>query len=173
MVSIACKSRIQLMTKLTDTLCLQCGLCCNGVLFADVRPEPGDNSPLFAGRSRVNQPCPAFNAGTCACAIYTERPARCRKFECRQLIGVQAGEITTDAALKRIRTVRKLAAKVEGLLAELGHNHPKLPLSRRFKRCQRAAEAGGFTSDQLETLADLQLAVHELTLLLAQHFYAP
>jgi hypothetical protein len=161
------------MTPLTDTLCLQCGLCCNGVLFADVRPEPGDNSPLFADRSRVNQPCPAFNAGNCTCAIYTERPVRCRQFECRQLLGVRAGNITTVAALKRIRATRELAAKVEKLLAELGHNDVKLPLSRRFKRCQRAAEAGGLTTDQLDTLADLQLAVHELTLLLARDFYTP
>lgn len=160
------------MANLTDTLCLQCGLCCNGVLFADVRPEPGDKSPLFAGRSRVNQPCPAFDSGTCACAIYTERPARCRKFECRQLLGVRAGSITTDAALKRIRTTRKLAAKVEKLLADLNHNDTRLSLSRRFRRCQRAAEAGGFTPDQLDTLADLQLAVHELTLILSRDFYS-
>ena len=161
------------MPKLTDILCLQCGLCCNGVLFADVRPEPGDRSPLFAGRSRVNQPCPAFNAETCACAIYKDRPARCRKFECRQLLGVQAGEITTDAALKRIRKARQLAGKVEKLLTELGNHETKLSLSRRFRRCQRAAEAGGLTPDQLDTLAELQLAVHELTLQLAQHFYTP
>jgi hypothetical protein len=46
-------------------------------------------------------------------------------------------------------------------------------LSRRFKRCQRAAENGGLTHDQLDTLAALQLGVHELTLLLAEHFYTP
>lgn len=161
------------MPQLTDTLCLQCGLCCNGVLFADVRPEPGDTSPLFAGRSRVNQPCPAFDHGTCACAIYNERPARCRKFECRQFISVRNGEITPEAALKRIRKARQLAAKVERLLAELGHEEARLSLSRRFRRCQRAAEAGGLAREQLDTLADLQLTVHELTLLLAQHFYTP
>jgi len=156
-----------------DSLCLQCGLCCNGVLFADVRPEPGDPSPLFAGRSRVNQPCPAFNSGTCACAIYAERPARCRKFECRQLIGVQAGKISTETALKRIRAAHKLASKVEQLLTALDHNDIRLPLSRRFKRCQAAAETGGLTPDQLDTLADLQLSVHELNLVLARDFYAP
>jgi uncharacterized protein len=161
------------MRPLTDTLCLQCGLCCNGVLFADVRPEPGDQSPLFAGHSRVNQPCPAFNAETCACAIYAERPARCRKFECRQFLGVRDGEVTAETALKRIRKARQLAVNVEKLLTELGHNDTRLSLSRRFRRCQRAAEAGGLTPDQLDTLADLQLAVHELTLLLAQHFYTP
>jgi uncharacterized protein len=156
-----------------DSLCLQCGLCCNGVLFADVRPEPGDSSPLFAGRSRVNQPCPAFNSSTCACAIYAERPARCRKFECRQLIAVQAGNITAATALKRIRAARQLASKVEQLLTELDHNDVRLPLSRRFKRCQASAEAGGLRRDELETLADLQLKVHELNLMLARDFYAP
>lgn len=161
------------MDKLTDTLCLQCGLCCNGVLFGDVRPEPGDRSPLFAGgRSRVNQPCPALNSATCACAIYAERPARCRKFECKQLLAVAAGTTSAEATLKKIRATKKLALKVERLLGELGFNDTTLPLNRRFKRCQRAAETGGLAAEQFDTLADLQLAVHELTLLLAKDFYS-
>jgi Fe-S-cluster containining protein len=164
---------ISTMDKVIDTLCLQCGMCCNGVLFADVRPEPGDSSPLFHGnRSRVAQPCPAFNAATCACAIYTERPARCRKFECRQLLGVRNGTTTTEDALRQIRVARELAAKVEKLLAELGFNDVRLPFSRRFQRCQRAAENGKLPEIQFDRLADLQLAVHRLTALLAKEFYA-
>ena len=159
------------MAPLTDTLCLQCGLCCNGVLFADVRPEPGDRSPLFAGRSRVSQPCPAFTAGDCTCAIYPERPRRCRQFECRQLLGVGAGEITAAAALRRIAKARRLAAKVEKHLAVLGYNNVKLPLKRRFQNCQRAAEAGVLDAARHGQLADLQLAMHQLTQLLAEEFY--
>jgi Fe-S-cluster containining protein len=159
--------------KLTDTLCLQCGLCCNGVLFADVRPEPGDRSPLFKLHgSRVAQPCPAFNSGDCTCAIYSGRPSRCRKFECRQLLGVRAGGISVAGALNKIHAAQKLAAKVRQLLGELGCNDTRLPLSRRFRRCQRAAENGGLPSEKFDTLADLQLAVHELTLLLAKEFYS-
>jgi len=161
------------MDKLTDTLCLQCGMCCNGVLFADVRPEPGDSSPLFhGGRARVTQPCPAFNAATCACAIYAEHPARCRKFECRQLLGVRAGTTTAEKALRQIRVARELVAEIEKLLTELGFNNKRLPLSRRFQRCQRAAENGKLPETQLDRLADLQLAVHRLTGLLAKEFYA-
>ena len=159
------------MAPLTDTLCLQCGLCCNGVLFADVRPEPGDRSPLFAGRSRVSQPCPAFTAGDCTCAIYPERPRRCRQFECRQLLGVAAGELKVPAALRRIAKARRLAAKVEKHLADLGYNNVKLPLKRRFNQCQRAAEAGKLDTSNYTALADLQLAMHQLTQLLAEEFY--
>ncbi len=162
-----------MMDKLIDALCLQCGMCCNGVLFADVRPEPGDPSPLFTGgRLRVSQPCPAFNAATCACAIYPERPVRCRKFECRQLLGVRKGTTTMEKALRQIREARRLAAEVEKLLTELGFNNKRLPFSRRFQRCQRAAENGKLPQAQFERLADLQLAVHQLTGLLAKEFYA-
>ena len=159
------------MAPLTDTLCLHCGLCCNGVLFADVRPGPGDGSPLFAGRKRVAQPCPAFDAATCACAIYAERPLRCRKFECRQLLGVRAGTTTPEKALRQIRAARELAAEVGALLAELGFTDAHLPLSRRFQRCQRAAESGKLPEAQFDRLADLQLAVHRLTGLMAREFY--
>lgn len=159
------------MPPLTDTLCLQCGLCCNGVLFADVRAEPGERSPLFADRPRVAQPCPAFSAGDCACAIYRERPRRCRQFECRQLLGVGVGEITVAAALRRIAKARRLAAKIDKALAVLGFNQVKQPLKRRFEKCQRAAEGGSLDESQYAMLADLQLAMHQLNQLLAEEFY--
>ena len=161
------------MDKFIDALCLQCGLCCNGVLFADVRPEPGDASPLFNGkRSRVSQPCPSFQSATCACSIYNERPARCRKFECRQLLGIRAGTITAGKALRQIRAARDLAGKIEKLLAELGYKNEQWPLNRCFQWCQRAAESGKLPESQFDRLAVLQLAVHRLTGLLANEFYS-
>jgi hypothetical protein len=160
------------MTPFTDTLCLECGLCCNGVLFADIRREPGDPSPLFAQHGpRVAQPCPAFNAADGRCAFYAGRPARCRKFECQQLLAVCAGKKTTEAAQRRVRAARKLAMEVGKLLAELGFNDVRLSLSRRFRRCQRAAENGGLERAQLDCLADLQVAVHKLNILLAGEFH--
>jgi Fe-S-cluster containining protein len=158
---------------LTDTLCLQCGLCCNGVLFADVRRERGDDSPLFAQHGpRVAQPCPAFNSGDCTCALYAERPARCRKFECKQLVAVRAGTVSAAAALKKIRAAKKLAAEIEAFLTKLGFNDVSLPLSKRFQGCQRAAERREIPTENIERLADLQLAVHQLNGLLARDFYA-
>jgi hypothetical protein len=156
---------------LVDALCLQCGLCCNGMLFADVRPEAGDDSPLFAGRRRVPQPCPAFQAGDCTCAIYAERPVRCRQFECRQLLGVRAGETTVPQALRKIEKARRLGARLEKGLQALGFNEVKLPLKRRFQQCQRAAEQGDLDESQFARLAGLQLAMHQLTMLLAKDFY--
>lgn len=159
------------MDALINTLCLQCGLCCNGMLFADVRPEPGDSSPLFAGRKRVAQPCPAFQAGDCTCSIYAGRPARCRQFECRQLLGVRAGETTVPQALRKIEKARRLGVQLEQGLQALGFNTEKLPLKHRFQNCQRAAEEGRVDASQFGRLAKIQLAMHQLTRLLAADFY--
>ncbi len=159
------------MEPLTDTLCLACGLCCNGVLFADVRPEPGDQSPLFAGRRRVPQPCPAFQAGDCTCAIYPERPARCRQFECRQLLAVRAGTTTIPQALKKIQRARKLASALEKRLSALGFDNVKRSLRGRFRQCQHAADQGRLDAPQFARLAKVQLAMHQLMLLLAGEFY--
>lgn len=161
------------MPELTETLCLKCGLCCNGVLFADVRKEHGDSSPLFEKfGSRVAQPCPAFNSGDCRCAIYSERPARCRKFECKQLLAVRAGKKSAEAALKKIRRIQKLVVEIENLLEQLDFNKTDLPIRKRFQNCQRAAEHGRISTSDLDCLADLQLAAHRLNHLLARDFHA-
>lgn len=161
------------MTELTETLCLQCGLCCNGVLFADVRHESGDCSPLFAEHGpRVSQPCPAFNFKNCRCAIYAERPARCRKFECKQLRIVRAGEAKAQSALKRIRAAKKLAGEAEQWLAKLGFNDTSLPLHKRFHYCQRAAERGAMPAANFAHLSRLQLVMHHLNVLIAEDFFA-
>jgi hypothetical protein len=44
-------------------------------------------------------------------------------------------------------------------------------LKRRFQNCQRAAEAGNLDASQHASLADLQLAMHQLNQLLAEEFY--
>ena len=161
------------MTDPVETLCLQCGLCCNGVLFADVRREGADPSSLFQKHGpRVRQPCPAFNADDGTCGIYADRPSRCCRFECKQLIAVRAGEKSEAAAVRKIREARKLVREVERSLVELGFDDPHLPLDKRFQRCQQAGERGKIPAENLDRLAELQLAVHRLNGLLAADFYA-
>ena len=73
----------------------ECGLCCNGVIFADVQLEPEDDAQLLQSlglkfalnrksqivKRKFLQPCTAF-AG-CQCNIYSDRPRHyCRQFEC-------------------------------------------------------------------------------------------
>jgi uncharacterized protein len=167
-----------------DTLCLACGLCCNGVLFKDVELQTGDNAArLLAaglpikpprsgsrGKTKFPQPCAAL-CGDNRCRIYAERPARCRQFECLLFQSVARGEVEISSALRTVRTAHRRAEKVRGLLRELGEENETLALSLRFQKTQRRLERDLPDEETASSYADLTLAVHDLNLLLREKFY--
>jgi Fe-S-cluster containining protein len=132
-------------TDFVSRLCPNCALCCNGVLFADVRLQAGDDAsqleelglPLRrrGAVTRFTQPCACLAGKTCR--IYPARPSRCRSFECRLLQRAGVGEIREAAALKVIREARRRAADVRRILRELGDTDEAVPLSRRYQRMMR------------------------------------
>ncbi len=177
-----------------EDLCLACGLCCNGVLFADVNLQLGDNPAALRAlglpigdpcdgvsghapprRSRGTkalsflQPCPALE--DCRCRIYAQRPRYCRQFECLLLKSVRSGHTDRTVALEVIRTARKRAERVRGLLRDLGDTDESLPLSRRFQRTSSRIELIGAAGAAADIYADLTLAVHDLNFLLSDAFY--
>ena len=172
----------------TEQLCLACGLCCNGVLFKDVELQANDDGAKLAalglplsqpGRPRAvktlqpirfPQPCAALDIN-CRCRIYSDRPRRCREFECAVFKAVEAGKLESKAALRTIRTALQRADRVRQLLRELGDREETLALSLRFKRMRRRLELGTADEDTAETYSRLTLAVHDLNLLLRAQFY--
>src|SRR5262245_46751393 len=93
-------------------ICLSCGLCCNGVIFSDVKllagedaaelraleiplarcaKEHGEADGLAVSGWRFPQPCTAFDG--CRCTIYNSRPKYCREFDCLLLKKVKAGSV--------------------------------------------------------------------------------
>jgi len=162
-----------------EALCLECGLCCNGVIFADVRLQTGDQAghlkalglPVTASRPvRFSQPCAALEG--CRCRIYPERPRYCREFDCRLLKRFKSGEIQTQAARQLVRTALGQAENVRELLLRLGESDEKAPLAARFRRTAKRLEQAA-RDDQTASgvYGELTLAFHELSLLLSQSFY--
>jgi len=199
---------------LASTLCLACGLCCDGTLFRDVELQPGDawekfraeGLPLRASRrsvvstenvsrfrvaakpaSEVNSPCPDVRDSTpqrirlpqpCAalcsdlrCRVYTDRPSRCRAFECALFQAVARGGVRTEAALRVIRKTRQRAGAVRVLLRALDNSDEQAPLSARFQRVKRRVEAGPVEAASAHFYAKLTLAFHELNMVLRHEFY--
>ena len=167
--------------RLIETLCVNCGLCCNGALFADVELQPADSAaPLRehglkfrtrrAGKTPVKflQPCAAFDG--CRCQVYELRPLMCRKFECHLLQRAQHGEVKPASALATIQSTRQRIEKVEAFLTTLGENSTDRPVGWRFQKCLRAAERGNWDEAKLETLAELLLAMHQLNGVLQREF---
>lgn len=176
-----------------ERLCLACGLCCNGVLFKDVElQEADDPSRLSAlglplrvrgGRRTARsgmpgapvvmscpQPCAALLG--CRCSVYSERPSRCRQFDCALLLRMREGRIGEAEALRAVRETRRLTDTVLRLFRDLGDRRTSLALSLRFQRLRRQMEEGGtLDEDRAEVYATLTLAVHDLQRRLRQVFY--
>jgi Fe-S-cluster containining protein len=130
-----------------DCLCPNCGLCCDGALFADVELRLGDDAKQLArlgltiakkGRRKLAfaQPCACFDGKYCK--IYRARPGQCRLFECALLKKTGAGEMSTDAALEMISEAKTLANRVRTLLRALGQRSDKQAMTHCYAEAMTA-----------------------------------
>jgi len=179
----------------TQDICLSCALCCNGVIFDDVKLQTGDKaqrlislgmklvsqkdgksawsgSGTFSPELRLQrffQPCMALE--DCQCRIYSERPKHCRDFQCLLLKSVRSAELSKPEALRIIRRARRMANEVLCLLQELGDDDKHLALATRFRQTARRIQAADCNAEEANLFARLTLAMHDLNLLLSKSFY--
>lgn len=104
-------------------LCLECGLCCDGIMFSEISVRPHEREyveslglPVTAGLDgsgiTVFQPCPAFAEG--CCSLYeVGRPATCHTYACGLLRGFESDRATFEDALAVIQQARTLAHELE------------------------------------------------------------
>ena len=163
-----------------SNLCTECGLCCDGVLFADVELRRGDKQQSLRSegisllpatkskRVRLAQPCAALC--NLRCQVYENRPSMCRGFECSLLIRVKRGELEFAKALKQIRSARRRHARLEILLEKLGNHSSKRPLAVRFRSCMRALENRQPTRAEASLMVDLTAEMHRFNLALQREF---
>jgi Fe-S-cluster containining protein len=154
---------------LTDTLCTNCGLCCDGTLFADVElvgqaevarleimgldiENEGRNTGL------LSQPCAALR-GT-RCGIYAHRPKCCRMFRCQLLQNAQRGAVTVGRAMEQIADAREQIRQVKAMLDRLGNRDEGLPIKERC--AETLATEGGTTAETIKNRADLEAAMAAL-----------
>ena len=129
---------------ITDALCANCGLCCDGSLFHDVELadadeadglealgleiEDGDDDGKDA--EFLIQPCRALK-GT-RCSVYAHRPECCRTFECGLLRDAKAGDISVEAALEVVAEARRRIDGVQRGRAGMGKSDLEEFLCVRF-----------------------------------------
>jgi uncharacterized protein len=165
-------------TGFVSQLCPNCGLCCNGVLFADVELRKEDDARRLAnlglglkkkGRKQAfAQPCACFD-GT-LCRIYPERPAYCRTFECGLLKSVQAGELEPKKALQTIAEARRRVKQVRRMLRQLGQTDEPLALIQRYAYAMRQPVDLSDPADAVESQGELMLAMENLMQTLQHDF---
>ncbi len=162
-----------------QALCLECGMCCDGTIFADVKLSPADMSRIAPSaaigigiiKQALKQPCPGWTGG--ACAIYRKRPEHCRNFDCALLQKVISARTAPERALNTIRSCRRKAEKVRSLLRQLGDRNEHLAVMTRFRNTlfKREVRASHQSASERDLLAQLTVAAHNLSRTLARHFY--
>jgi Fe-S-cluster containining protein len=105
-----------------STLCVSCGLCCNGVLFDHAKAEPeevprlqafGLEPRLVEEKLQFGLPCRHLDCGRCT--IYEDRFAICRSFRCSLLKRLGAGDVALREALATVGKAKAMVARVAAL----------------------------------------------------------
>lgn len=140
----------------TDPICLDCGFCCDGTLFAFGRLELDEPMPERMVQARetprwaFQQPCPYHDG---ACTIYKERPRACRVFDCDLLKAQVRGEISKADARELIARLRELRERLRatlgpgaGPLRQAGHDLSRRALTASDPVAFRARHALALTA---------------------------
>ena len=102
-----------------SSLCLSCGLCCQGLLHHLVPLDDDEREraarlrlPLYESPLHLafRLPCPRL--ADRRCTVYPERPRTCVTYRCVVLQAYGRGEIDKPTALSRIERVREQTAEV-------------------------------------------------------------
>jgi hypothetical protein len=159
-------------------LCAACGMCCDGTIFHHVRLQPRDSAKALAAlglklkrkrkHDHILQPCPAHRE--CRCAIYNDRPQRCRLFECKQLKRVAAGEITEADAAQKIRDALERVGRLLALFLSAGETNTKGPLTIRYEKILAALVDPAAEAETPELRAELIREMEEFEALLEKEF---
>ena len=164
-------------SRLTDTLCTRCGLCCDGTLFADVELVGEAETARLeimgleiedsgTGAGLLSQPCAALK-GT-RCGIYAHRPKCCRTFECQLLQDAERGAVGVGEAIEVIAEAQKRIRRVRELLAECGQGDTRLPLK---ERCAEAlAGEADATGEVKRKRAALDAAMSDVETMITERF---
>ncbi len=158
---------------ITDALCANCGLCCDGSLLADVElagrreadrmealgleVEEGDDE----GRDLCLLPLPCAALRGTRCSIYPHRPETCRTFECRLLKDALAGRVSLAEARGVIEETRSLARRLGELVEAVGEEEGGGTLAERVHEAMGAVAEPEIRKEQRERFAVFEALVRE------------
>lgn len=121
-----------------STLCVACGLCCDGTLFTHVALAPGEDAALRAegveprmreDGSVLPQRCAALCGRSCT--VYGARPQGCRRYQCQLYGALSEGEVSLPEALAAVEEVQGALAALETSLPADGSGLPAVQRARR------------------------------------------
>ena len=110
-----------------QNLCLSCGLCCDGTIFAHGPVSAAEPVEVFraagiritpdrGGEGRYELPLPCLRFENGRCQTYGCRPAICSSYRCRLLRRVEAGNMALQEARGIVQSAREKRRRLRRLL---------------------------------------------------------
>lgn len=172
-------NKASMKPNLANVLCIRCGLCCDGSLFADAELAVRETTALEVLGVEIEdadedepalllQPCAAFKRKRCS--IYPHRPNCCRTFECRLLKQVESGAVSVDRAKETIANMLKEVGRVKVLIAQMGQRDERLPLKERLSEALTLSLKITDDPQINRKRADMKVAITRIQSLLQQTF---
>lgn len=161
------------------SLCLSCNLCCDGTIFTHVKLTPEDQAAFApeelcdveGGHIALAQRCHNLGADG-ACAIYDNRPSKCRAFDCALLKHVEEGALSESFAQLVIAETKAATARSHRLFDEfLAASDRNIPSLRLKMLALDAAYQRGDVPEPAFALA--QKAFLYVRLVIEDHFKGP
>jgi Fe-S-cluster containining protein len=122
-----------------STLCLECGLCCDGTVVRFVVIDEAERAGLvklgIELREKKDRPVMVLPCGKLegkCCSVYEARPGGCRRFVCALGQQLQRKELTLDEARTQ---VAEMHARLDVLGTEFG--------SRSLRAAREAIDSTG------------------------------
>jgi len=98
----------------SSQLCLECGMCCTGLIFSHVSIShnafsrlPTANVKTVDDTIKMSFPCSFFKEG--CCSVYEVRPKKCQSYSCYLLENLIKGEVSFSNASKTINIAKSQA----------------------------------------------------------------
>lgn len=150
----------------SESLCLSCGLCCNGTLIGFVQLSTEEIPPLKGSMDIIENPsgggvflhpCSNFCDG---CTIYSKRPTQCASFKCKLLTSVEQKELDFNEASESIAEVKErkiiLQKRLETLDLQLDSESFYFQMVELKKVLQKKEIDGSFTQSHQDLTANLE-----------------
>jgi hypothetical protein len=159
------------------TLCLTCGLCCNGVLHTRTIVKPGEIESLRALGLTIEakgdqlcfrQPCLLYREQRCS--VYPNHPGACRAYQCNLLKKFLAGTITLEQGAHTIQRAHEL---VSAILEQMPVGYSFDQLKKEME--QHPNSGGGIlgSAEMRQSNAEFLLTAAKLVMYARKHFGKP
>ncbi len=142
-----------------NTLCLRCGMCCDGTLFTHVSLQPEEAAALQErgmaigsrsdGSPALTQACAALDGR--ACTVYSDRPASCRRYHCQLFSALEEKEVSLEEALAVVDEAHARVAAVARTLAPVAPEEAPRSVLQRARRAHLREHGGPVSAEAQAT----------------------